>query len=484
MEEIQRIATLTAVGYTWATVALIRNSVMMTGNILRLIEVLEQAFRNLQLDIPEAVLEELAVTVHKAMSVEGRHYHTPEHVLSLANPGNPIQTLAALFHDLVYYQIDRGFSPEVLEIIWPYIGFTDSGDPELTFPGEDADDFCYRVAMDIFDFSAGQILYSSPGFNEFLSALVMAKKLKSLVPQKILLQAMAYVEASIPFRGKDEQGLTPFDRLEQRLRKTSVDHHVPLTESEIIETIRGAVIFANKDVDNFSEKDPALFLVNTWKLLPETNFSLRSGGIYSIRDYRRALQQTDLFFSLMIPELVFHCYKGVPSDEEYWDRVRCTRNNVTVARQYLGIKLLAIGILEALAETTGGDAPLSLFMGEVRLEGDEAHSLADYLPKRSMNPAIDSGTLVYNLLETGRASPAEFTDLRNSPLSLFIYNWLGPAGVAAGLERARAMFDGHLEAEQFLQQLDCRLLSVIAEGCAIMVPTRSEKLRQYVYDKE
>jgi len=458
---------------------------MMTGILLRLIEVLEQAFHNLQLDIPAAVLEELAVTVHKAMSVEGRHYHTPEHVLSLTNPDKPIQSLAALFHDLVYYQVDRGFSPEVMEIIRPYIGYNPSGDPELVTPVEThAGDFCYLAALDIFDFTAEHILYSMPGFNEFLSALVMAKKIHRLVPQKILLQAMAYIEATIPFRGKDEQGLTPFDRLELRLRKASLDHHVPLSDVEIIDTVRGAVVFANKDVDNFSEKDPALFLVNTWKLLPETNLSLRSGGIYSIRDYRQALLHTDQFFSQMIPELVFHCYRGVPADEEYWERVRFTRNNVSIARQYLGIKLLAVGILEALAEITGGDAPLSLFMGEVQLEGYEARNLADYLPKHSLHPTVDPGSLVYNLLETGRASPAEFTDLRNSPLSIFIYNWLGPEGVVTGLERARAMFKGHLEAEQFLQQLDGGLLSAVAEACAIMVPTRSAKLRRYVFNQE
>ena len=44
---------------------------------------------------------------------------------------------------------------------------------------------CYRVAMDIFDFTTGQKLYSTPGFNEFLSALVMAKKLRNLVPRKL-----------------------------------------------------------------------------------------------------------------------------------------------------------------------------------------------------------------------------------------------------------------------------------------------------------
>jgi hypothetical protein len=334
--------------------------------------------------------------------------------------------------------------------------------------------------MDIFGFSAGQKLYSTPGFNEFLSALVMAKKLYHRVPKKVLLQGMVYIEATIPFRGKDEQGCTPFDRLEGRLRKASHAYDIPLNEQEIIATIRGAVVFANKDVENFAEEDAAQFLVNTWKLLPESNHSLRAGGLYSIRDYRLALQQTDRFFSQMVPELVFHCYQGVPTDEEYWEKVRCTRRNVEIARLYLGIKLLAVGILEALAESSGGDAPLSLFMGDARQEGNGTPHLGDFLPKTTVHPEVEPGSIVYNLLETGRGSEAEFTDLRNSPLSVFIYRSLGPGGVTAGLEQVNAMFDGRLAVEQLLQCLDSELLSAIAEACAIMVPTRGDKLRHYV----
>mgnify|MGYP001119946810 CR=1 FL=1 len=458
---------------------------MMSGIILDLIEVIEQAFRNLQLKIPESVVENLAITVHQAMSVEGRHYHTPEHVLSLASSENPVQSLAALFHDIVYYQVDRGFSPEVVEILRPYIGLNASTEPELPMPGQaHLDDFCYQVTLEVFDFAPGQRLFSTLGFNEFLSALVMAKKLSPLVSRKTLLQVMAYIEATIPFRGKDEQGYTPFDRLEQRSRKVSQVYHIPLSEAEVVETVRGAVIFANKDVENFSERDPALFLVNTWKLLPETNLSLRAGGIYSIRDYRLALQQTDHFFSQVVPELVFHCYQGVPTHEEYWERVRCTRVNVSIARQYLGIKLLAVGILEALAESTGGDAPLSLFMGDVDQESENGRNLGVFLPSLPLHPGVDPGAIVYNLLETGRGSPAEFSGLRNSPLSVFIYRYLGPEGVVAALEQVQAMFAGSLEAEQFLRTLDSRLLSAIAQGCAVMVPTRSKKLLRFVSREE
>lgn len=454
---------------------------MMTGIIQCLIEVLEQAFRNLQLNIPAAVLEDLAITVHRAMSVEGRQYHTPEHVLALASPENPIQSLAALFHDIVYYQVDRGFSSEVMEIIWPYIGFDASVEAELSPAGRaHPDDLCYREAMGIFNFTAGQKLFSSPGFNEFLSALVMAKKLRDLVPKKVLLQVMVDIEATIPFRGKDIDGRTAFDRLEEQLRKVSTDFQIPLSETEIEDTIRGAVIFANKDVENFSERDPAQFLNNTWKLLPETNLALRSGLIYSIRDYRLALHKMDMFFRQVLPEQVFHCYKGTPPAEEYWEKVQHTRQNIQTARLYLGIKLLTIGILEALAECTGGDAPLSLFMGDVQREGEAAQSLAEVLPLPPMHPAIEAGSVVYELLANGNANNTEFTGLRNSPLPLFIYRSLGPAGVTEGLQHAQSMFEGSLDPEGFLQRIDPQMLSVIARVCAITVPTRSEKLSRFI----
>jgi len=61
--------------------------------------------------------------------------------------------------------------------------------------------------------------------------------------------------------------------------------------AEIEDTIVGAVVFANRDVDSFAEKDASVFLDGTWKLLPETNVALRSGRIYSIKDYRLALQK-------------------------------------------------------------------------------------------------------------------------------------------------------------------------------------------------
>jgi hypothetical protein len=454
---------------------------MKTGAIQSLIDVLEQAFRNLGLDVPMDVLESLAITVHKAMSVEGRHYHTPEHVLSLSNARNPVQTLAALFHDIVYYQVDRGFSSEVMEIIGSYIRFDPQHEADtFLVVRAPADDLCFCLTMEVFGFSAGQKLFLTSGFNEFLSTLVMGKKLERTVPNKVLIQIMAYIEATIPFRRRDEKGIGPFEVLAERLRRVSRNYQIPMSEQEIDNTIKGAVVFANLDVDNFSEKDPAMFLDNTWKLLPETNLALRSGEIYSIREYRQALQEMEKSLWSIRPEDVFHEYRGAPPKEEYQEKLRYARRNITVGCEYLGIKLLTIAILEALADVTGGDAPLSLFMGDMRKVGEDERQLEDFLPQvEPPAPGIDPKSTIYKLLESGRSRPADFTDLKNSPLALFIYTSLGPEKAHANLNHAREMFEGKLSPAEFLQIIDPSILAAIAEASAHLVVTRSEKLILY-----
>ncbi len=79
-----------------------------------------EAFEALQLTVEGKKLEEMAVLIHRAMTVQARHYHNLEHVFGFVDPDNPIQTLAGLYHDIVYYQVDQGFLPEILEIISPY----------------------------------------------------------------------------------------------------------------------------------------------------------------------------------------------------------------------------------------------------------------------------------------------------------------------------------------------------------------------------
>jgi len=309
--------------------------------------------------------------------------------------------------------------------------------------------------------------------------LAMPSKLQGILPDKELLKIIVYIEATIPFRGPDANGLSAFDKLEMRLRQAAQTYAIPLGEDEIISSIQGAVVFANTDVENFSEPDPAQFLENTWKLLPETNIALRSGSVYSIREYRFALQKMHGFLVDLDPDTVMHQYKGVPPDDIYQAKVQHTRCNLETAREYLGTKLLATAMLEALAELTGGDAPMSLFMGDIETDIEDMKRMEDYLPAVETPEHIDTNSTVFRLLDSGR-SRTDF-DMKNAPLALFLYKVLGPEKVLLYTQHARQMFAGQISAKEFLGLMDPDVTSAVANACASMVLTRSEKLAKYVY---
>ena len=150
---------------------------------------------------------------------------------------------------------------------------------------------------------------------------------------------------------------------------------------------------------------------------------------------------------------------------------------MTTAREYLGIKLLTAAVLEALAEISGGDTPVSLFMGDLGAE-KKGNRLEDYLPEYEPPAGARLDTTLYDLLAHGRASASSF-DLQNSPLSLYIYLHLGAEGFVDFLEAAQKMFAGSLSPRAFLDSLPADMVASVAEGCAQMAFTRSEELFRY-----
>jgi hypothetical protein len=157
--------------------------------------------------------------------------------------------------------------------------------------------------------------------------------------------------------------------------------------------------------------------------------------------------------------------------------VALAHRNVSTARQYLGIKLMAAALLEALGDITGGDAPVALFMGAID-GGQDARHLEDYLPQVPTDTTVDELSTLFGLLAFGRASSSSF-DLQNSPLSLFIYKTLGWERIQYLLGHARMMFHGDLSASDFLSEVPPDLLIAITRACAAMASTRREALQAY-----
>jgi hypothetical protein len=449
---------------------------MSKGTIHRVIEVFLEAFSDLHVNIPMKDLEDMAVLVHRAMTLQTRHFHTLEHVFSFTSAADPIQSLAALFHDIVYFQVDEGFIPEIQEIIAPFIH--QDGDQISLKPILPDEDQILQLTLEVFNFAPGKNLSPNNGLNEFLSALVMGKKLHRVISDHDLLRMIICIEATIPFQGKNEKGETHFDILENRLKHINEKYFCCMEEADIIEALQLAVKFSNKDVESFSEKSAGRFLDNTWKLLPETNVALRSAEIYSIREYRQALYKMDLFFSSLNPDNVFNQYHGVPSNRKYQQMVRQAHDNVLTARDYLRIKLLSAAILEALAEITGGDAPLSLLSEDLQSESKQSLRYQDFLQQPFEPAPIDNTSILYKLFFEGRPAETAF-DMKTSPLALFLYTTLKQLEINRLVELARKMFDNELHPYQFLREINPPVLAAITDVCAQMVITRREKLREF-----
>ena len=449
---------------------------MGLGRIQKVIELFQQSFELLGAPVPLDIVEKLSIMIHKAMTLQTRNYHNLSHVYALSDPTNPIQTLAALFHDIVYFQADRGFTPEIYQHIFPYI--IQQGDEFHINAQIDKHDRITKITLAVFGFKPGQKLSPFTGLNELLSALVMNKCLDGFIPEKELLKITGCIEVTIPFRGINNKSLRPPEVLEKRLLNIVDQYKIAMTPSEVEDAIKHAVNFANTDLENFSEEDPGIFLDNTWKLLPETNVPLRSQGIYSIKDYRQALRKTEVFMSVLNPDDIFLQYKQVPSKKTYKKLVMQAHKNVNAAREYLGIKLIAIAVIEALADLTGGDAPLTLFTGDMQPSGKYVEKMGDYLPQPIISSEVDRNSTIYKLLEWGRASETSF-DLKNSPLALFIYSSLGPENTMKLVQVAKEMFDGKLDAQEFLNHIDKSTVSAIAKASSMIVTTRSEALLRF-----
>ena len=464
------------------------------GTLQHIITMFQKAFDQLQIHVSLQTIENLSILIHKAMTSSSRQYHRMEHVFTLLDSDTPLLSIAALFHDIVYYQVDDGLSFEIKHLLSSSI-HEKNGFITLTETIKQ-EDRMLKLTLDVFDFKPGQQLPPYNGMNEFLSALVMNKTLESYLSESVLAHLTVCIEATIPFRGANEQGQGFPELLEQRLKQIAGTYQIPLDADTRERFIKNAVRFGNKDVEGFAVQDPGKFLDNTWKLLPETNLALRSGELYSIKDYRKAIQKMEGFLRFLDPSRIFHQYKGVPSDEEYRQLTQQALTNLTIAREYLAMKLLAIAVLEALAEVTGGDVPISLFMGDVQREVLSFVSKDLLASGLNVPVSFDPKTPVFLLLDSGRTDEVNF-DIQSSPLAAFLYKYLDPSSRDHLLQKARTMFDGQCSsqessdksaplidarcsAQEFLDDMDPAILAVIAEHCSSKALTRQEQLRPYI----
>jgi hypothetical protein len=419
-----------------------------------------------------AKLEQIAELIIQTMRGPWRYFHTSEHIFEVGGSVDPIEVLAALFHDLVYVQVDQGVGFNISSAICPFVKEVRS-QLVIKHETEIAYDAMYQLVATVFGFIPGQTLSPFAGQNEFLSAVIAGKCLEPFLSASTIAQIAACIEATIPFRGLSASGLSASELLHQRLVNANRDFNFGWSDTETVEIVKRSVRLANRDVENFASPNSSNFLDNTWNLMPETNHELSNVNSYTVGGYRKSLQKMEGFLNFLKPEQVFQQFMQEPEDATYINMISRTRHNIAVAKLYLGVKLITIAILEALSYRLGRDIPLSTMMGELRVPGFKTSVLEDYLPDQQIAYPLDSQLQreVLDLLEIGRNQESPY-DIKNSPVSTFIIKSIGFAETEQFLKKAKEFFADHISSEEFLSYCDPDVVETISSGVMKLFDSR------------
>ncbi|MDB4961868.1 MAG: hypothetical protein JWP01_1867 [Myxococcales bacterium] len=444
-------------------VTVIDGAMEQRSPVHEIVNALWKALHDLESTAETHDIERWGFSIHAALSAAGREFHNHDHVVDLLHDGDPLEVIAALYHDAVYIQVDQGPPRSMRNEI---AGVLQQGADGWRILPEAAAPVSADV-LGVFGRQVGEIVTPTTGLNEFASALVSALQLQDALDREQRIAVAACIELTIPFR------TDPVNALASRLQALGI----PASRHE--DMVRRAVRVGNRDVENFSNNDAAQFLDNTWKLLPESNPELHAPMVYTVRDYRKALLKMEGFLAWLPAERVFHRWGDEPRAEVHARRVARTTGNLKLAVRYLRAKLYSISLVEAIAETTGGDVPLDYFMGGLkstqlaRPTAGPVKRIEQFLPQLAHAPDLDAS--LHRLLAEGRASESSF-DTGPSPLGAFLHATVGESAVMKGVEHAKKWWAGGMDAADFLAAQPARPVAAIARAAGNIIDTRRDRL--------
>lgn len=419
-------------------------------------------------------IEAISQLIIQSMTGPWRSFHTPEHIFDVGAGGEPVEVVAALFHDLVYVQVDSGIPVNLARYVAPYVREGTAGlviEPTST----EAQDPELHMTMALFGFKLGQVLSPFGGLNEFLSALLAVKVLDGILPLSVRAQIAACIEATVPFRADQPDGANCSQMLLERLKQVNADHGLGMDDNTCVQTVVMGVKVANRDIGNFAYERPTDFLNNTWNLIPETNHELANFSTYSITGYRISLQKMERFLSFLQPEVIFRKFADEPSDAEHLRRLQLTRRNLEVAVLYIRLKLVSIALLEALSMRLGQQVSLAIIMGKLPGKTLFPVQLENYLPDvptpyKAQNKCEE---IVLDLLETGRSEETQH-DARHSPVASYLVKAMGVPACMTLLEESRHYFAQESTPEALLASTDAQVMRGLQAAIAQVFQQRAE----------
>lgn len=425
--------------------------------------------------------EKLAIFLVRAMGSELRNYHRPEHPLDVSKFQPPIARIAALFHDIVYVQVDPHWKIFLGELLGPMIpsdNFTLNVKEAMA--KSTGNNQWLTICTTVFGFEQEEKLQPLSGLNEFLSALVVTQKLSAYLNAKDMIKVVSCIEATIPFRRIDTSGNSPSQRLKTRLMKASSEFDLKLTEEDINQAALDCRNIVENDLGGFRSEKLGFFLSDSWNVLSENHATLRN-TFFLVSDYRKAVFGLIGFFQMLDPENMFWNDVTPLSDKSrlYADRARYNLKN---GAEYMKAFFLSVSFLEAIAMETGGDAPYELFVGAKKSSREHTPpEIGQYLP------IIDSANLksaeeidVFNVLKNGRVIRAKF-DRKECPLGAYLYHQLhGLNQFELFFQHAISFHKNEIKGKDFIQKFPTSLSKVILKAVSELAIHRKEKILNLV----
>jgi hypothetical protein len=437
---------------------------------------LQFCFAELNIAISPLELEKLSCFINDVYGTRNRAFHDVKHALSVGEGCSALGKLAALMHDVVYLQIDHSRLPELRSLFGIF-------DPknclELVIPFGLEGNFWAEAVVGVFGFNSGEKITTHSGLNEFLSAWAAIQKLSTYLNTHQLLAVVAGIEATIPFRG-DQQNPSVSEALEENLEAINKHLSIGLTYSEIRAAVLESVKISNNDIQGFGLEEPENFIHSSWALLYEGNPALQN-SYFTITEYREPLQRLETFYSNMKPTQIFLHYESFPQAGELTRLQEGAHRNLTIGKSYVRAKLLDTAILEAFAFLSGGDAPLEFFTGPKpsRRESKSAR-IEQFLnwDTVSQNHA-NKDERVIRLLNDGRAFRSKF-DVRTALFAAYLYLSLTHEQMDQAYTLACRFFKREITPQAFLAAIPDQLVFHIGEVIGLVAWTRADAINKYL----
>jgi hypothetical protein len=461
--------------------------------IARLIIRIQECLRVLGVDVDSdesmiCKIEAMSILIHESMSISSRDYHSVQHVFDISrNLTDPVAVLAALFHDCIYYHVDGGLTEhQRMKLDGSIVTVSGTCARGSAPPGKSPPFYTSLCSMQplifmvesIFGYTKGQEVTTMNGLNEYLSAVIAVRELEPFLPMSVLAEIAVCIECTIPFRAVNkETGESAADKLYKNLSLVNESHNLGMTDEHVVTAVQRAVVLSNEDVENFGTSDREWFLDNAWSLLTETNEALRRQYLYSVMEFQFAVFKMNGFFNFLCPTVVFQQFRCVPDNEEIESKISECRRNLEIGRKYVGSKLLSSSTLAAFAVLTGGDVPISLFMGDLPSRHRISVQLEDTLPTPSEKELTKCDMDVYSLLAEGRRSETAF-DIKQSPMAAYLYGSLGDDGLLDLLGKIKVYPMTVDAAKQLLSQLPRLAVQKIGSQMAMVAISRADRINE------